>query len=129
MDVERQDEPVGAYPFLPTLTVYSPLWPTSDLMPPKHFLTSTFRVAYEEYFSPEQQRNAVDTLQAHIAEVRDGSEEQQRELGVLKPRDTTPEQIEQRLAAYLDKCYWQLAQFYRVRLADQVGLRRIFPYA
>lgn len=90
-------------------------------MPPKHFLTSNFRVAFEEYFKPDQQRNAVDLLQAHIAEVRDGSEQQQRDLGVLRPQDTTAEQIEQRLAAHLDKCYWQLAQFYRVSGADASG--------
>ncbi|KAJ2989780.1 hypothetical protein NUW54_g8674 [Trametes sanguinea] len=64
-------------------------------MPPKHFLTSNFRVAFEEYFNPDQQRSAVDTLRSHIAEVRDGSEEQRRELGVLKPQDKSPEQIEQ----------------------------------
>lgn len=91
-------------------------------MPPKHYLTSNFRVAFEEYFKPDQQRNAVDVLTDHIAEVRDGSEEQRRELGVLRPQDTSPEQIEQRIAAYLDKCYWQLSQFYRVRSVPQPGL-------
>lgn len=91
-------------------------------MPPKHYLSSNFRVAFEEYFGPEQQRNAVDTLQGHIAEVRDGSEAQRRELGVLRPQDTTSEQIDQRLAAYLDKCYWQLAQFYRVSVVDSSRL-------
>ena len=68
-------------------------------MPPKHFLTSNFRVAFEEYFDSAQQRNAVDILQAHIAEVRDGSDAQRRELGILKPKDTTPAQAEDRLAS------------------------------
>ncbi|CDO72186.1 hypothetical protein BN946_scf184970.g38 [Trametes cinnabarina] len=103
-------------------------------MPPKHFLTSNFRVAFEEYFDPGQQRSAVDTLRGHIAEVRDGSEEQRRELGVLKPQDKTPEQIEQRVAAYLDKCYWQLAQFYRYSVPCRIDeaepyLREIIRYA
>ena len=90
-------------------------------MPPKHFLTSNFRVAFEEYFNAEQQKSAVETLRGHIAEVRDGSEDQRRELGVLKPQDTTPEQIDQRVAAYLDKCYWQLSQFYRVSAVLEAG--------
>ena len=94
-------------------------------MPPKHFLTSNFRVAFEEYFDSAQQRNAVDILQAHIAEVRDGSDAQRRELGILKPKDTTPAQAEERVAAYLDKCYWQLAQFYRVRAVDRTALQCI----
>ncbi|KAI0770622.1 hypothetical protein C8Q74DRAFT_1276528 [Fomes fomentarius] len=103
-------------------------------MPPKHYLSSNFRVAFEEYFGPEQQRNAVDTLQGHIAEVRDGSEAQRRELGVLRPQDTTSEQIDQRLAAYLDKCYWQLAQFYRYSVPCRIAeaesyLRQVLRYA
>ncbi|KAI0373765.1 hypothetical protein BV20DRAFT_675059 [Pilatotrama ljubarskyi] len=103
-------------------------------MPPKHFLTSNFRVAFEEYFNPEQQRNAVNTLQGHIAEVRDGSEEQRRELGVLKPQDKSPEQIEQRVAAYLNKCYWQLSQFYRYSNPCRISeaepyLREVIRYA
>ncbi|OSC97998.1 hypothetical protein PYCCODRAFT_1418423 [Trametes coccinea BRFM310] len=103
-------------------------------MPPKHFLTSNFRVAFEEYFNPDQQRSAVDTLRNHIVEVRDGSEEQRRELGVLKPQDKTPEQIEQRVAAYLDKCYWQLSQFYRYSVPCRIDeaepyLREVIRYA
>ena len=82
-------------------------------MPP-HFLTSNFRVAFEEYFQPDQQRAAVDNMKAYIAEVRDMSEERRRELDILRPQDTTQEQIDARIAAYLDKCHWQLAQFYRV---------------
>ncbi|KAI0642959.1 hypothetical protein C8Q79DRAFT_198915 [Trametes meyenii] len=103
-------------------------------MPPKHFLTSNFRVAFEEYFNPEQQRNAVDTLNEHIAEVRDGSEEQRRELGVLKAQDKSPEQIEHRVAAYLDKCYWQISQFYRYSVPCRISeaetfLREVIRYA
>ena len=82
-------------------------------MPP-HFLTSNFRVAFEEYFQPDQQRAAVDNLKAYITEVRDMPEERRRELDILRPQDTTQEQIDTRIAAYLDKCHWQLAQFYRV---------------
>ncbi|KAI8986285.1 hypothetical protein BD414DRAFT_515311 [Trametes punicea] len=103
-------------------------------MPPKHFLTSNFRIAFEEYFDADQQRNAVETLKGHIEEVRDGTEEQRRELGVLKPQDKTPEQIEQRVAAYLDKCYWQLSQFYRYSVPCRISeaepyLREIIRYA
>ncbi|KAH9850195.1 hypothetical protein C2E23DRAFT_887625 [Lenzites betulinus] len=103
-------------------------------MAPRHFLTSNFRVAFEEYFKSEQQRNAVDTLQAHIAEVRDGSEAQRRELGVLRPQDKSAEQIEQRIAAYLDKCYWQLSQFYRYSVPCRISeaepsLREVIRYA
>ncbi|KAL1946040.1 hypothetical protein VTO73DRAFT_15167 [Trametes versicolor] len=103
-------------------------------MPPKHYLTSNFRVAFEEYFKPDQQRDAVDVLTDHIAEVRDGSEEQRRELGVLRPQDTSPEQIEQRIAAYLDKCYWQLSQFCRYSVPCRIAeaepyLREVIGYA
>ncbi|RPD56092.1 hypothetical protein L227DRAFT_579064 [Lentinus tigrinus ALCF2SS1-6] len=103
-------------------------------MPPKHFLTSNFRVAFEEYFQSDQQRNAIDTLQEHITEVRDGTEQQRRELGVSRPQDTTPAQVEDRIAAYLDKCYWQLAQFYRYsnpcRIAEaEPALREVLRYA
>ncbi|KAI0823996.1 hypothetical protein BC628DRAFT_1420426 [Trametes gibbosa] len=103
-------------------------------MSPKHFLTSNFRVAFEEYFKSEQQRHAVDTLKDHIAEVRDGSEEHRRELGVLKPQDESPAQIEQRVAAYLDKCYWQLSQFYRYSVPCRISeaepcLREVIRYA
>ncbi|KAI0754521.1 hypothetical protein C8Q80DRAFT_1216516 [Daedaleopsis nitida] len=103
-------------------------------MPPKHFLTSNFRVAFEEYFDSEQQRNAVNTLQSHIAEVRDGSEAQRRELGILKAKDTTAAQMEERVAAYLDKCYWQLAQFYRYSVPCRISeaetcLREVLRYA
>ncbi|KAI0332840.1 hypothetical protein GY45DRAFT_1359993 [Cubamyces sp. BRFM 1775] len=103
-------------------------------MPPKHFLTSNFRVAFEEYFNAEQQKSAVETLRGHIAEVRDGSEDQRRELGVLKPQDTTQEQIDQRVAAYLDKCYWQLSQFYRYSVPCRITeaepyLREVIRYA
>ena len=90
-------------------------------MASKHFLTSNFRVAFEEYFKPEQQRSAVDNLQNYIAQVRDGTEEERRSLQVLRPQDTTQEQKDARVAAHLDKCYWQLAQFYRVRLALALG--------
>ncbi|KAH9886071.1 hypothetical protein C8Q73DRAFT_658829 [Cubamyces lactineus] len=103
-------------------------------MPPKHFLTSNFRVAFEEYFNAEQQKSAIETLRGHIAEVRDGSEDQRRELGVLKTQDTTPEQIQQRVAAYLDKCYWQLSQFYRYSVPCRIAeaepyLREVIRYA
>ncbi|KAI0777836.1 hypothetical protein BD413DRAFT_467903 [Trametes elegans] len=103
-------------------------------MPPKHFLTSNFRVAFEEYFDSQQQRSAVDTLRAHIAEVREGSEQQRRTLGVLKTQDTTAEQVAQRVAAYLDKCYWQLAQFYRYSSPCRIEeaepyLREVVRYA
>lgn len=96
-------------------------------MAPKHFLTSNFRVAFEEYFNPEQQRSAIDNLQAHIAEVRDGTEEQRRELGVLRPQDATAEQKNTRVAAHLDKCNWQLAQFYRVSSLPHLACA--FPHA
>ena len=33
---------------------------------------------------------------------------------ILRPQDTTQEQIDARIAGYLNKCHWQLAQFYRV---------------
>lgn len=85
-------------------------------MPP-HFLTSNFRVAFEEYFQPDQQRASVDNLNAYIVEVRDMSEERRRELDILRPQDVTQEQIDARIAAYLNKCHWQLAQFYRVSSA------------
>ena len=88
-------------------------------MASKHFLTSNFRVAFEEYFKPEQQRSAVDNLQNYIAQVRDGTEEARRTLQVLRPQDTTQEQKDARVAAHLDKCYWQLAQFYRVSATDR----------
>ena len=93
-------------------------------MAPKHFLTSNFRVAFEEYFNPEQQSRAVNDLKAHIADVQDGSEEKRRELGVLRPQDTTAEQQDTRVAAHLDKCHWQLAQLYRVSASSLIGLRR-----
>ena len=92
-------------------------------MAPKHFLTSNFRVAFEEYFNPEQQIRAVNDLKAHIADVQDGSEEKRRELGVLRPQDTTAEQQDTRIAAHLDKCHWQLAQLYRVSFSSLLGLR------
>ncbi|KAH9932742.1 uncharacterized protein BXZ73DRAFT_89898 [Epithele typhae] len=103
-------------------------------MPPKHFLTSNFRVAFEEYFKPDQQRSAVDNLQEHIATIRDGTEEQRREQSVLRPQDTTQEQMDARVAAHLDKCYWQLAQFYRYsnpcRIAEaEPCLREVLRYA
>ncbi|KAI1788840.1 hypothetical protein LXA43DRAFT_1096865 [Ganoderma leucocontextum] len=102
-------------------------------MPP-HFLTSNFRVAFEEYFQPDQQRAAVDNLNAYIAEVRDMTEERRRELDILRPQDTTQEQIDARIAAYLDKCHWQLAQFYRFsvpcRIAEaEPSLREVIQYA
>ncbi|PIL35145.1 hypothetical protein GSI_02934 [Ganoderma sinense ZZ0214-1] len=102
-------------------------------MPP-HFLTSNFRVAFEEYFQPDQQRAAVDNMKAYIAEVRDMPEERRRELDILRPQDTTQEQIDARIAAYLDKCHWQLAQFYRFsapcRIAEaESNLREVIQYA
>ncbi|RDX48883.1 hypothetical protein OH76DRAFT_1404455 [Lentinus brumalis] len=99
-----------------------------------HFLTSNYRVAFEEYFQPHQQRNAIDLLQGHIAEVRDGTEDRRRELDVLRPQDTTPEQVEDRIAAHLNKCYWQLAQFYRYstpcRISEaEPALREVLRYS
>ena len=40
-------------------------------MPPKHFLTSTFRVAFEEYFQPQQQRDAIDRLRRGSEDMLD----------------------------------------------------------
>ncbi|KAI0718162.1 hypothetical protein C8T65DRAFT_639199 [Cerioporus squamosus] len=100
---------------------------------PLHFLTSNYRVAFEEYFQPHQQRNAIDVLLGHIAEVRDGTEDRRRELEVLRPQDTTPAQIEDRLAAHLNKCYWQLAQLYRYSTPCRIdeaesALREVLRY-
>ncbi|TBU23059.1 hypothetical protein BD311DRAFT_732021 [Dichomitus squalens] len=102
-------------------------------MPP-HFLTSNFRVAFEEYFKPDQQRASVDNLVAYIEEVHGMSEERRRDLDILRPQDTTQEQIDARIAAYLDKCHWQLAQFYRYsvpcRIAEaEPSLREVVRYA
>ena len=50
----------------------------SSFLPSRHFLTITSRVAYEEYFNPEQQGSALDNPQAHISGARDGTEQRLR---------------------------------------------------
>ncbi|KAI0694791.1 hypothetical protein C8Q76DRAFT_251691 [Earliella scabrosa] len=111
----------------------SPRLPYRSLGELRHRLSSSAFMG-SDYFALEWQRSAVDTLQAHIAQVRDGSEDRRCELSVLRSQATTSTQIEQRLAAYLDMCYWQLAQFRRYsnpyRIAEaETCLREVLCYA
>ena len=83
---------------------------------PGDLLTSYFRATYEDVLTPSQQQQAVDSLLDYIHEVQFGTEEERLDLGVIDDEDVDPEVISRKLNAALEKCYWQLVMFFRVRL-------------
>lgn len=77
-------------------------------------LSCRFRNLFEERLSPARQHQAVDALKDYIAELKHGTNEQRRELGVLGDEDDEKEVVERKLHAALEKSYWQLVMFLRV---------------
>lgn len=69
---------------------------------------------FEDSFTPAQQHSAVDALKDYVSELKHGTDEQRRDLGVLSTEDADEEVVEQKLHAALEKCYWQLVMFLRV---------------
>ena len=69
-----------------------------------------------------RQRSAIDNLETHNTEAQDGTAEQRRELGMLRSQNMRAEQKDTRVAAHLDGCYWQLAQFYCVSFMPSFSL-------
>ena len=65
--------------------------------------------------TPSQQQQAIDSLQDYIHEVQYGTDDQRRDLGVIDDDDVDPEVISSKLGACLEKCYWQLVMFFKVR--------------
>lgn len=61
------------------------------------------------------QRQIIEQLENFIEQLRaDGSTEHLQRLGVLDPK--TSDTDDQKKGCVLEKCYWQLAQFYRVSM-------------
>lgn len=92
---------------------------------PGDLLTSYFRSTYEDVLSPSQQQQAIDSLLDYIHEVQFGTEEQRLDLGVIDDDDVDAEVISRKLNATLEKGYWQLVMFFRVRF---LCLRRVSSY-
>lgn len=82
---------------------------------PADILTSHFRSVFEDVLSPARQQQAIDSLQDFIYEAQYGTDEQRRDIGVLDDEDTDEQVVEQKLNTALDKCYWQMVMFLRVR--------------
>lgn len=82
---------------------------------PGDILSSSFRTTFEETLTPSQQQQAIDSLLDYIHEVQYGTEEQRLDLGVIEDDDVDAEVISRKLNATLEKCYWQLVMFLRVR--------------
>ena len=80
-----------------------------------NMLSAHFRRIFEDSLTTVQQHQAVDALKDYIAELKDGTDEQRCDLGVLEYDDVDPDVIEHKVQAALDKCYWQLVMFLRVR--------------
>ncbi|GJE96153.1 hypothetical protein PsYK624_123460 [Phanerochaete sordida] len=78
---------------------------------PGNLLSSSFRCMFEDSMSPSQQQQAIDSLQDYIHEVQYGTDDQRRDLGIIDDDDEDPEVISRKLAACLEKCYWQLVMF------------------
>lgn len=78
---------------------------------PSTLLSSELRFAFEK-FSTNDQKSAVYALQSLIHLIRDGTDEQRRAIGVPMGNDRARNELNAQLL--LDKCYWQLSQFFRV---------------
>lgn len=65
--------------------------------------------------TPCQQQQAIDTLQDYIHEVQYGTDDQRRDLGIIDDEDEDQEVISRKLSVCLEKCYWQLVMFLKVR--------------
>lgn len=81
---------------------------------PGAILSAQFRMMFEDSFSSAQQHSAIDALKDYVAELKHGTDEQRRDLGVLGNQDADEELVEQKMRAALEKCYWQLVMFLRV---------------
>ena len=86
-------------------------------------LSAHFRMLFEDSLSPAQQHQAVDALKDYISELKHGTDEQRRELGVLDDYDD-PDVAQRKLHAALEKSYWQLVMFLRVSPLSLPSLRR-----
>lgn len=82
---------------------------------PGDILTSYFRSTFEDVLTPSQQQQAIDSLLDYIHELQFGSEEQRLDLGVIDDGDVDPDVVSRKLSTTLEKCYWQLVMFLKVR--------------
>jgi hypothetical protein len=82
---------------------------------PGDLLSSSFRSKFEDVLTPSQQQQAIDSLQDYIHDVQYGTDDQRRDLGVIEDEDEDPEVIARKSSAFLERCYWQLVMFLRVR--------------
>lgn len=82
---------------------------------PADILTSHFRSVFEDVLTPARQQQAIDSLQDFIYEAQYGTDEQRRDIGVLDDEDADEHVVERKLTAALEKCYWQMVMFLRVR--------------
>lgn len=74
-------------------------------------LSPGLRTNFEKYHT-EDQKNVVSELQAFVIKVRDGTDEQRKDLGVPWGSDT--EENTKNTLLTLGASYWQLSQFFRV---------------
>ncbi|KAF7797099.1 hypothetical protein EIP86_008291 [Pleurotus ostreatoroseus] len=86
-----------------------------------NMLSAHFRRIFEDSLTTVQQHQAVDALKDYIAELKDGTDEQRCDLGVLEYDDVAPDVIEHKVQAALDKCYWQLVMFLRFSRPSRIG--------
>jgi hypothetical protein len=79
--------------------------------PPAALITPAARSAFEG-FSTDEQKQVVDKMLVLIGDLRNGTDEQRKALGV--PWTDDQSQNETNVHLVLDQCYWQLSQFFRV---------------
>lgn len=78
---------------------------------------------FEDTLTPSQQQQAIDSLQDYIHEVQYGTDDQRRDLGIIDDDDEDPEVIGRKLGVCLEKCYWQLVMFLKVRPSSAAAQR------
>ena len=79
--------------------------------PPEALISPVARTAFEG-FTTEEQEQIVDKLLVFIRDLRDGTDEQRKAIGV--PWSDDQSENEKTILNALDQCYWQLSQFFRV---------------
>jgi hypothetical protein len=80
--------------------------------PPEALMSSAARTAFESFTTTEQE-HIVDKLLGLIRDLRDGTDDQRKAFGM--PWSDDQSENERTILNAVDQCYWQLAQFFRVR--------------
>jgi hypothetical protein len=89
--------------------------------PPAALLSPEARNAFEG-FTTEEQKQVVDKTLVFIRDLRNGTNEKRKALMIGVPWSDDQSKNELNVKLVLDQCYWQLSQFFRVRLRPVIDI-------